>query len=126
MAKDEFIFREWTSEWWNDYQDDLLTADKMGKKVSQSAGVSFAARTTPDPTNVPHPANSLVTAQKYNEMVTALSKFSSTISKVKGAAEVGCENADVIRASHAVALKTGYNNAKFKSTVCDICNGAGY
>lgn len=124
MAKDEFIFREWTSEWWTDYQSDLLTADKMGMTHKMSNNPSLT-QTTPDPTNVPHPANSLVTADKYNELVDALALFHTSIPKVKGAAQVGCENADVIRASHALALKTGYNSATFDNTVCDRCNTSG-
>lgn len=131
--KDEFIFRNWTAPWWNDYQDDLLTADRMGLYTAHANGVSFPnGRAVTDPQNkgpfpyenVPfqHPAGSLVTGAKYNDLVNALAKFSSTISKVQGAAQVGCENATVIRASHARALRTGYNNAKFDTDVCDHCN----
>lgn len=125
MAKDEFIFRNWTAEWWNDYQDDLLTADKMGKKESHNKGVQFPdGRAVADPENSPHPAGSLVTAKKYNEMVQALSLFSANIATVLGVADNGV--GDVIRGTHAIALQTGYNNAKFKSSVCDICNATGF
>lgn len=66
--KDEFIFRNWTAAWWNDYQDDLLTADKMGKRNPHNAGVSFPnGRAAADPQNFPHPSGSLVTAAKYND-----------------------------------------------------------
>lgn len=123
-VKDEFIFRNWTAAWWNDYQDDLLTADKMGRHTPHNNGVSYSERAVADPCNNNHPANSLVTAKKYNEQKAALAKFGVTIPGVKGAAEVGCEAADVIRAAHALALKTGFNNAKFDSDVCDTCNTA--
>lgn len=137
IEKDEFIFRAWTAPWWNDYQDDLLTADIVGKKESQSANVSFPhGRAETDPqnkgpfpyTNVPfqHPYHSLITGSKYNDLVTALGKFFSSISSVQGAETVGCENATVIRAAHAKALKTGYNAARFKGSVCDICNVVNY
>lgn len=122
-AKDEFIFRNWTADWWNELQDSYLTADKVGKTKAQDSGVSFSdGQAKPDPTNVPHPQGSLVTAKKYNEISDAVSKFRTSLAKVKGSAEVGCENADVIRASHAVALRTSYQAAKFKTDVCDCCN----
>lgn len=125
-AKDEFIFRNWTAAWWNDYQDDLLTADRVGKRQPHEGGVSFPdGRAVADPCNNNHPSGSLVTAKKYNDLANGVEKFpGASVPKVKGSAEVGCEAADVIRASHALALKTAYNNAKFKVNVCDVCNTA--
>ena len=121
-AKDEFIFRNWTADWWNDYQDDLLTADKMGMKQPHDKGVVYTERAAPDPCNDTHIPNSLVTAKKYNEHVDALAKFSVTINKVKGVSDDGV--GDVIRGAHALALKDGFNNAKFHNRVCDVCNTA--
>lgn len=120
--KDEFIFRNWTADWWNDYQDDLLTADKMGMKVPHNKGVNYTERAAPDPCNDTHIPNSLVTAKKYNEHVTNLSKFSVTIPSVVGVSDNGV--GDVIKAAHALALRTGFNTAKFHSRVCDVCNTA--
>lgn len=120
--KDEFIFRNWTAKWWNDYQDDLLTADKMGMKVPHNKGVTYSERAAPDPCNDTHIPNSLVTAKKYNEHVTNLSKFGVTIPSVVGVSDNGV--GDVIRGAHALALRTGFNTAKFHSTVCDVCNTA--
>lgn len=120
MAKDEFIFENWTADYWNTaLQDMLLTADKMGEKQSQNAGVSFPyGRAQPDPKNETHIPNSLITADMYNDIVNALAKFSSSIPRVA--------KEDVIRGAHALALSTGYKAAVFKTSVCDICNGAGY
>lgn len=122
-AKDEFIFRNWTAEWWNELQTSYLTADKMGKTVPHNNGVSFPdGEAKPDPQNYPHPSGSLVTAKKYNDISNAVSKFRTSLAKVQGAAEVGCENATVIKAAHAIALRTSYQAAKFKTNVCDCCN----
>lgn len=55
----------------------------MGKTVSHSAGVSFPdGEAKPDPQNVPHPAGSLVTAKKYNDISDAVSKFRTSLTKV--------------------------------------------
>lgn len=125
MAKDEFIFRNWTAQYWNTLQTMLLTADKMGLSSPHNAGVSFPnGPAAPDPTNSLHPQNSLITAQKYNDVAVALGKFSSSISQVVGVSQNGV--GDVIRGTHAVAISRGYHNAKFKTSVCDICNASGY
>ena len=114
-VKDEFIFRNWRSAWWNDLQDDLLTADIVGKTKNQGAGFSMTP-TAPDPENAPHPLNSLVTAAKYNEIVAGINAFNTSINSVK--------TGDVIRAAHAIAFHTGFDAAKFDTDVCDVCNAA--
>ena len=120
MVKDEFIFRNWTADYWNTLQDMLLTADKMGESSPHAGGVSFPnGRAVPDPENAPHPQGSLVTAAKYNDVAAALGIFSSNIDTV-------VKDDDVIRGAHALAISSAYKSAKFKTTVCDICNGGGY
>lgn len=125
-VKDEFIFRNWRSAMWNERINQLTKAAGLGLvcKQSQSSGgiPSSGAFTTPDPQNFPHPANSLVTADKYNKMVARINYFRKSLSTVKGAAEVGCEAADVIRGTHAMALYNGFNSMKFNTNVCDVCN----
>lgn len=126
-VKDEFIFRNWRSSMWNGRLAELREAINLGVKCSQSetsgaAPCQQAGTTTPDPTNTPHPAGSLVTAAQYNQMVRRINYFNKSLGTVKGAAEVGCENADVIRGTHAMALYNGFNTMKFNKDVCDVCN----
>ena len=125
MAKDEFIFRNWTAKYWNTLQRMLLTADKMGETQTQNANVAFPnGPAAPDPRNETHIENSLITAKKYNDVVTALGKFSSNSEKVVGVSDNGI--GDVIKGDHAKAISSGYKAAKFKMNVCDICNGTGF
>lgn len=122
-AKDEFIFRNWTARYWNSLIDKLDTAEIVGL-VNKQGSVIDPAHVTADPQNMPHPAGSLVTGVKYNEVVKLLNNFQAGLGQVQGAAQVGCEAATVIRGAHAAALVSGYNSAKFRGTVCDICNAS--
>lgn len=125
MQKDEFIFRNWTADYWNTLQRMLLTADVMGEKQSQNGGVSFPnGPAAPDPNNETHIENSLITAKKYNDVAIALGKFSSSVSQVVGVSDN--DIGDVIKGDHAKALSKAYKAAVFKNNVCDICNGGGY
>lgn len=125
MQKDEFIFRNWTADYWNTLQRMLLTADVMGEKQPQNGGVSFPnGPAAPDPKNETHIENSLITAKKYNDVAIALGKFSSSVSQVIGVSDN--DIGDVIKGDHAKALSKAYKAAVFKNNVCDICNGGGY
>lgn len=121
-AKDEFIFRNWTAEYWNSLIDKMDTAEIVGLVHAQGSLID-PEHVTPDPKNVPHPAGSLVTGDKYNEMVSVMNRFQAGLDVVQGASKVGCMGADVIRGAHALAIVNGYAQAKFEGTVCDICNG---
>lgn len=119
--KDEFIFRNWTASFWNTLIKSITDAAKLG--VVQNQGTPpGATQAVADPCNNTHPANSLVTAEKYNQQVARINFFNKSLSTVIGAAQVGCENADVIRGTHAMALKNGYETMKFNKNVCDVCN----
>lgn len=72
--KDEFIFRNWTAKYWNSLIDKLDTAEVVGR-VSEHGSILDPAHVTADPQNYPHPAGSLVTAAKYNEIVKMLNNF---------------------------------------------------
>lgn len=115
-AKDEFIFRNWTATYWNSLIDKIDTAEQVGKTVKQGAGTT-ATRAAADPQNVTHVANSLVTAQKYNQQAQKISRFNVTVAQVN--------KDDVIRGAQAKALVDQYNNARFNTNVCDVCNASG-
>lgn len=121
VAKDEFIFRNWTATYWNSLIDKLDTAEHMGYTQNQGP-TAQGTHVTADPTNYPHPQGSLVTAKQYNFIANKLNRFNVNVGTVQGSAEVGCENATVIRGAHAAALKNQYNNATFNPNVCDQCN----
>lgn len=116
MAKDQFIFRNWTAEYWNGLIDQLDTAEQMGETKPQGTG-PVATPAAPDPCNDTHIPNSLVTAEKYNQVVAKLNRFNLNIATVN----VG----DVIRGAHAVALHEGHASATFNTDVCDVCNVSG-
>lgn len=93
--------------------DKIDTAEQVGKTVKQGAGTT-ATRAAADPQNVTHVANSLVTAEKYNQQAQKINRFNVTVAQVN--------KDDVIRGAQAKALVDQYNNARFNTTVCDICN----
>lgn len=116
-VRDELIFRNWTASYWNSLIDKLDTAEVMGKTQTHGAGPN-ATYAAPDPCNqITHPANSLVTAEKYNQVATKINRFHRSIATVN----VG----DVIRGLHAAALVSDYNAATFNTNVCDVCNTSG-
>lgn len=124
ISKDEFIFRNWTARYWNSLGDKLDTAENVGYTENQGVTAAHSVAVA-DPCNNNHPGGSLVTASKYNEIVKKLNRFHLSLGSVKGAAQVGCELADVIRGAHAAALVNGYNSATFNPGVCDQCNITG-
>lgn len=114
-AKDEFIFRNWrATDVWNVIIDNLKTAYALGRLEHHGTAptMTYAAG---DPQNVTHVANSLVTAEKYNQIAAAINGFVGT-----GLATVQVN--DVIRATHASNQHKEYDAAKFNTSVCDICN----
>lgn len=117
MAQNEIIIKQWTAAWWNDLQDDLLTANTVGKTQSQGASLTMTpAVASPPPQNAAHPANSLITAEKYNQIIRGLNAFNQTINEAT-------QN-DPIKAARALAFQTGFNAARFNSGVCDVCNAS--
>lgn len=116
VARDELIFRNWTAAYWNSLIDKLDTAEMVGKTKNQGWSVT-AEVAVADPCNDAHPAGSLVTAGKYNQVATKINHFNQATPMVS----VG----DVIKGLHALALRTNYNNATFFTNVCDVCNTSG-
>lgn len=115
QVKDEIIIRNWTAVYWNSIRTRLLKASTLGAKQPQGAPPAFTnAAASPPPQLVAHPPESLITAEKYNQVVDNLNHFGAALTKVA--------KEDVIKAAHSVALNTGNTNAKFKSNVCDVCN----
>jgi hypothetical protein len=108
------IFKSWTAEKWNLLQKKFEAAMDVGQKVSQGVEVSFT-RAAADPDNKDHPDNSLITADKYNEFVAAINGFGGKLDEVVA-------KKTPIMLSHSTDLDNGFTNAKFKTTVCDLCN----
>ncbi|MBE6148312.1 MAG: hypothetical protein E7167_02190 [Firmicutes bacterium] len=115
-TSDNLIFEKWTASKWNELQQLYEIANGLGIKQNQGASFSFT-RAAADPCNNTHPANSLITAEKYNEFSTAAEKFGSYIPTVTGG-----PSGTVITAGHSTNLENGFSNAKFNTSVCDICN----
>ena len=103
-AKDQIIYNNWKATDWNNVLKALSKAASLGKERSQGSLPSYTSASS----------NGVVTAEIYNSMVDCINFFNKSISKVNVN--------DVIRASHALALETGYNSATFNSSVCDVCN----
>lgn len=114
MVKDEFIFRNWTAERWNEIISNLQTAYALGRLQNHGTAPAMTDA-APDPKNETHIPNSLVTAEKYNQVAAAINGFVGTSLPTVA---VG----DVIRGTHAQLQKEHYEKAKFNTTVCDICN----
>lgn len=121
-AKDEFIFKNWTKKYWDALSDKLDTAEIVGytEKQGQTTELQHVAA---DPTNVPHPVGSLITAKIYNTLITKMNRFHRNIATVKGVSDNGI--GDVIRGAHALGLVSNYNAATFNDSVCDQCNAEG-
>lgn len=113
LVKDELIFRSWTATFWNTLRTQLTNASKLGL-VKKQGTIPASTAAVADPCNDVHPANSLITAEKYNQVIAMLNFFNQNLPKVN--------QFDVIRASHALALQTGYNSGTFNKDVCDVCN----
>ena len=114
--KDEFIFRNWRAkDVWNVIIDNLISAFTWGRLENHTDTNFPFEYAVPDPENSPHPANSLVTAAKYNQVAAMINAWVGTSLPT---VQVG----DVIRGTHAQLQHKNYDSAKFKTTVCDICN----
>lgn len=111
--KDQFIFRNWTAEMWNNVLGWIDDTAKLGVEQNQGTPPGHT-KVNPDPDNVTHVENSLVTAEKYNQMVAKINFFNQSLATVK--------QGDVIRGTHAMALKDGYEDKTFNQDVCDVCN----
>lgn len=117
QATDEFIHRGWKASEWNATLKKLADAAALGELQSQGT-IPTQITVAADPDNTsPHPAGSLITAAAYNSLVDSINHFNRSVGKVSAG--------DVIRASHALALKNGYNSATFNTNVCDVCNAGG-
>ena len=101
----------WSAKNWNSLIDNIEKAEKSGSKSGQGSGGTATAAVSNKP----------ITMSQYNEIVTKLNAFKNT--SIDKASRLN--NQDIITATKANALRNGYNNAKFKSTVCDVCNAGG-
>lgn len=121
VQQNEIIIKNWTAANWNKIIDNLREAWTVGKKRPHGSfpAVQKVASDAPTTgTSTTHVNNSLVKADRYNELVTIINGLGGTqINRVA----VG----DVIKAAHAQALKNGYNGSTFNPSVCDICNVTG-
>lgn len=99
----------WSATNWNSLIKCITTAENSGSGdgAQGSVGTVTAAK-----------SNDPITMSQYNEIVTKLNGFNNT--SIDKASRLN--NQDIITATKANALRSGYNNAKFKTTVCDICN----
>lgn len=123
LAENEIIIKQWTAIWWNSYLDRLdsiynIPGNNSGEGAKQpNPGINrVRAVASPPPQTAAHPANSLITADKYNQIA-------GTLRNVNAAVDDVAQN-DVIKHEIAEALQSGWENATWNSEVCDICNAA--
>lgn len=118
-SKDEFIHKAWTAKYWNDLRERFKKASGLGlvQKQGNVPIASPAVKSDNSGAANSHPQNSLITADKYNEVIRMMNAFNQSLPTVK--------KDDVIKAAHAIALVNGTANAKFNINVCDICNAGG-
>ena len=99
-----FIHENWTANFWKQLIDALDTAESVGKTKSQGS-----AKEVSDPV-----VGNAITASFYNDIRDKLCNFHVSYDKV--------QKDDIITAARANAIMTAYNNAKFDSNICDVCN----
>jgi hypothetical protein len=101
----DYMPNHWNQSFWNSLIDKLNTAEKIGTESAQGAV---------EGTNVTFSLDKPITATFYNTIQKKFSGFGVTYAQVKVD--------QLITTSVANAIKTAYENAKFKDTVCDTCN----
>lgn len=94
-----------TANNWNNLISAIESAEKIGDIVPQGSGGSA--------THVNK--NEVFKAQFYNEIARKLNAF-------EGVSIEQVQPQQFVTAAVINALKTGYQNANFKSSVCDVCN----
>ena len=102
-----YIHEVWTADYWDTLISKINTAEKVGYESKQGSGGSV----TPGLIGYPNP----YTAQLYNDVQKKLTNFN-------GASYSAVDKDQLITAAVANAIGTAYNNAKFGSSVCDMCN----
>lgn len=108
ISKDDIIYYKWTASKWNSLIEKLNTAGKLGLTRSQGgSGPSIGTISE----------NDIITANLYNKVEEKIACFNTSYPQVSGG-----PTGTVITATIANAMRTGYNNATFNSSVCDICN----
>lgn len=106
----DIIGETWTATNWNSIISKIATAERAG---TYGRG-NYNAPTPTRASSTQSDENNIITAEKYNQIVKKINQFNSSLSTV---------NVDnVITATRANALRTGFNNAKFSSSLCDVCN----
>ncbi len=118
-VQDEIISKNWTAKYWNDLQTRLKKAATLGLVQTQGSIPSStpAVQDTNLGTATSHPANSLIDAKKYNEMIAMMNFFRQSLATVNAE--------DVIKAAMAKRLNDGAAGARFNVAVCDVCNVTG-
>ena len=117
-GKEDIIKNKWTADNWNLAISQLEKAENIGGLVTQGAGPSA---------NTVSP-NEVIKATTFNNLRNKIYHFvvGTSCSTVKGLSTNNQPSeADVITAAKANALRSAYQNAKFNTSVCDICNAAG-
>lgn len=108
IQKDDIIYQKWTASKWNSLVNKLDTASGLGVTSSHGgAGPSVGTISQDD----------IITANLYNTIEAKIAKFNTSYNTVTGGPD-----GTIISATVANAMRTGYNNATFNSSVCDICN----
>lgn len=108
-ATGQTIFTTWTSDEWKRLQDWIEDAYTYGAHHASAPSMESA------------PSNSVVTASRYNSIVSALQGLGATSpSTVRG--RTADYAGDVIRSYHATNLESGADEAEIPYGNCDSCN----
>ena len=121
-GEEDIIKNKWTAYNWNLAISQLEEAEKIGGLETQGTGPKANTVST----------NEVIKATTFNELRNKIYHFvvddDISCSIVKGLStdnKLKLEEADIITAAKANALRDAYQNAKFNTSVCDICNAAG-
>lgn len=109
-GNEDIIKEKWTANDWNSAISQLKEAENIGGLVTQGTGPS-ANTVSPD---------EVIKATTFNNLRNKIYHFVVDTSCSTVQADI-----DVITAAKANALRSAYQDAKFNTSVCDICNAAG-
>lgn len=109
-GNEDIIEDKWAATNWNSAISQLKEAENIGGLVTQGTGPS--ANTVS--------SGEVVKATTFNNLRNKIYHFVVNTSCSTVQADV-----DVITAAKANALRSAYQDAKFNTSVCDICNAAG-
>lgn len=105
VKPEDLIHEKWSADYWNGLIGQIEAAEGIGKNSPHGSAGSISASIG---------GTNLYTAKLYNEVNTKLCNFRVSYNRVN--------EEDLITATIANAIKTAYESARFKSTVCDNCD----